>query len=163
MARVTGERGGVGIYTGPMPGRPHLPGRARAVTVGRPAGPSTARTSCRAGTGTPPAVPGRARAVPRRAGPRAARRAARNGHVYLQAVVAASVDLLQPAVGVPPVSSVFRGVSFSSHNAVRCAGGARSDACLNLHARCRALFLSFLFFYFLSSPPNSAGLTPLTQ
>ena len=68
-------RGGVGIYTEPMPGRPHLPGRARAVTVGRPAGPSTARTSCRAGTGTPPAVPGRARAVPRRAGPRAARRA----------------------------------------------------------------------------------------
>ena len=68
MARVTGGRGGVGIYTGPMPGRPHLPGRARAVTVGRPAGPSTARTSCRAGTGTPPAVP-------RRAGPRAVRRA----------------------------------------------------------------------------------------
>ena len=75
MARVTGGRGRVGIYTGPMPGRPHLPGRARAVTVGWPAGPSTARSSCRAGTGTPPAVPGRARAVPRRAGPRAVRRA----------------------------------------------------------------------------------------
>ena len=75
-ARVTGGgEGWGGIYTGPMPGRPHLPGRARAVTVGWPAGPSTARTSCRAGTGTPPAVPGRARAVPRRAGPRAVRRA----------------------------------------------------------------------------------------
>ena len=85
MAERLGLRGEGrgGIYTGPMPGRPHLPGRARAVTVGWPAGPSTARTSCRAGTGTPPAVSGRARAVPRRAGPRAARRAARNGHVYL--------------------------------------------------------------------------------
>jgi len=77
MAERLGLRGEGrgGIYTGPMPGRPHLPGRARAVTVGRTAGPSTARTSCRAGTGTPPAVPGRARAVPRRAGPRAVRRA----------------------------------------------------------------------------------------
>ena len=76
MAEWLGLRGGgVGIYTGPMPGRPHLPGRARAVTVGRPAGPSTAQTSCQAGTGTPPAVPGHARAVPRRAGPRAVRRA----------------------------------------------------------------------------------------
>ena len=77
MAERLGLRGEGrgGIYTGPMPGRPHLPGRARAVTVGRPAGPSTARTSCRAGTGTPPAVPRRAQAVPRRAGPRAVRRA----------------------------------------------------------------------------------------
>ena len=72
---LRGEGRGGCSYTGPMPGRPHLPGRARAVTVGWPAGPSTARTSCRAGTGTPPAVPGRARAVPRRAGPRAVRRA----------------------------------------------------------------------------------------
>ena len=78
-ARVTGGgEGWGGIYTGPMPGWPHLPGRARAVTVGRPAGPSTARTSCRAGTGTPPAVLGPCLAVPGHGPPGGP---ARNGHV----------------------------------------------------------------------------------
>ena len=43
---LRGEGRGGCSYTGPMPGRPHLPGRARAATMGRPAGPSTARTSC---------------------------------------------------------------------------------------------------------------------
>jgi hypothetical protein len=50
-------------------------GRARACTTGPHGSPSTARAPCRAGTGTPAVVPGRAFPVLGRAGCRAAPRA----------------------------------------------------------------------------------------
>ena len=61
----------VGLFLG----LPVYRARARAITVGRPGGPSTAWEACRAGTGTAAVVPGRVWAVPSHAGPRAAQRA----------------------------------------------------------------------------------------